>query len=386
MDKEKVASIIAQALKKQEETTDRPDAPPQPIAPREQIIDIHFERADKGLGLSIAGGLGSTPYKDNDEGIFISRVTAGGPAECAGLKKDDKVLSVNGHNFVGIDHYEAVNILKAQGSDITMKVAREGPPVTNGHHAPAPSPHAQQLPQDSVSLSSLSQPGSSHSKTSLVNKSLQSPSLHEASNNLAQSPSGLSQSSKIERVYTSLMRDYNNSFGFSISGGKGADSYIEGDEAVYISKVVEHGPAHRDGKIRVGDKLVQIDGMDVSEAEHAKVVEMLTGRKQFVRLCVERRTLEFLDSSGSPDGKSPKIFGLPRPYTGLYSSSSYMANRPSYVRNREPGQYTLDSKKTSTSSTSSLGRLPGKNSALLKCAFYLPALIEVIARHRALLS
>ena len=198
-------------------------------------------------------------------------------------------------------------------------------------------------------------------------------------------------SSKIERVYTSLMRDYNGSFGFSISGGKGADPYIEGDEAVYISKVVEHGPAHRDGKIRVGDKLVQIDGIDVSDAEHTKVVEMvslssypgtielkihatsldlqLTARTQFVRLCVERRQLELLDSSSSPDGKSPKIFGLPRPYTGLYSSSSYMANRPSYVgRNREPGQYTLGdspaSKKTSTSSTSSLGRLPGVSAIL----------------------
>ena len=78
-------------------------------------LTIHFERADKGLGLSIAGGLGSTPYKDNDEGIFISRVTAGGPADIAGLKKDDKVLAVNGHNCVGIDHYEAVTILKNAG-------------------------------------------------------------------------------------------------------------------------------------------------------------------------------------------------------------------------------------------------------------------------------
>ena len=67
------------------------------------------------MGLSIAGGLGSTPYKDNDEGIFISRVTAGGPADIAGLKKDDKVLAVNGHNCVGIDHYEAVTILKNAG-------------------------------------------------------------------------------------------------------------------------------------------------------------------------------------------------------------------------------------------------------------------------------
>ena len=54
-------------------------------------MDIRFERGDKGLGLSIAGGLGSTPYKPNDEGIFISRVTPGGPASIAGLLKDDKV-------------------------------------------------------------------------------------------------------------------------------------------------------------------------------------------------------------------------------------------------------------------------------------------------------
>ena len=34
----------------------------------------------------------------------------------AGLRKDDKVLSVNGHSCVSIDHYEAVGILKAAGN------------------------------------------------------------------------------------------------------------------------------------------------------------------------------------------------------------------------------------------------------------------------------
>ena len=60
-------------------------------------IDVRFECDDKGLGLSIAGGLDS-PYKANDEGIFISRVTAGGPAAIAGLLKDDKV----GSNKIGL--------------------------------------------------------------------------------------------------------------------------------------------------------------------------------------------------------------------------------------------------------------------------------------------
>jgi S1-C subfamily serine protease len=101
VDKEKVASIIAQALKNQDQGSDRPDGgPSNPSASGDDLImdqfDIHFERANKGLGLSIAGGIGSTPYKDTDEGIFISKVTAGGPAEVAGLRKDDKVLHVNG--------------------------------------------------------------------------------------------------------------------------------------------------------------------------------------------------------------------------------------------------------------------------------------------------
>ena len=52
-------------------------------------------------------------YKQgDDEGVFISRVTPGGPADLAGLRVHDKVLSVNGISCVNVDHYEAVGILK----------------------------------------------------------------------------------------------------------------------------------------------------------------------------------------------------------------------------------------------------------------------------------
>lgn len=44
---------------------------------REEQYEIHIERTTGGLGLSIAGGIGSTPFKGDDEGIFISRVTEG---------------------------------------------------------------------------------------------------------------------------------------------------------------------------------------------------------------------------------------------------------------------------------------------------------------------
>lgn len=92
---------------------------------RTENYEIHIERTSAGLGLSIAGGKGSTPYKGNDEGIFISRVTEGGPADLAGLKVGDKVLKVNGVSVVTADHYHAVDILKACGSVLVLVVQRE---------------------------------------------------------------------------------------------------------------------------------------------------------------------------------------------------------------------------------------------------------------------
>ena len=47
---------------------------------------MRIARAAGGLGLSIAGGRGSTPYIGDDDGIFISRVTPNGPAYLAGLR------------------------------------------------------------------------------------------------------------------------------------------------------------------------------------------------------------------------------------------------------------------------------------------------------------
>ena len=100
--------------------------------------EIHIERTNSGLGLSIAGGKGSTPYRGDDEGIFISRVTENGPAELAGLRVGDKLVAVNGMSCVDVDHYEAVDILKAAGPSLVVHFIREVtrliPPVSVGRH------------------------------------------------------------------------------------------------------------------------------------------------------------------------------------------------------------------------------------------------------------
>lgn len=38
------------------------------------------------FGLNIAGGLGSSPFVDNDQSIFVSKVVSGGLADEAGLQ------------------------------------------------------------------------------------------------------------------------------------------------------------------------------------------------------------------------------------------------------------------------------------------------------------
>ncbi|XP_054886152.1 disks large homolog 1 isoform X2 [Poeciliopsis prolifica] len=73
------------------------------------------------LGISIAGGKGSLPYKDQDEGIFISRVAQGGPSEKAGVHVGDRVLEVNGVSMQGATHHEAVAALRNAGCCIKLK-------------------------------------------------------------------------------------------------------------------------------------------------------------------------------------------------------------------------------------------------------------------------
>ncbi|KAG6921026.1 scribbled planar cell polarity, partial [Chelydra serpentina] len=46
------------------------------------------------LGISIAGGKGSSPYKENDEAILIARVAKVGPVDLTGVQGGDKVLEV----------------------------------------------------------------------------------------------------------------------------------------------------------------------------------------------------------------------------------------------------------------------------------------------------
>ncbi|KAL1423757.1 hypothetical protein MTO96_020820 [Rhipicephalus appendiculatus] len=391
-DQEKVASILMQALHRPE--SEEPLPPPPPSPPRERqavdseseldgantsfgesiapatVVEEHMricvERNASGLGLSVAGGKNSTPFKGEDEGIFISKITEGGPAEQAGLKVGDKILSVNNASVVDIDHYEAVNALKAAGNKISLLIAREVQrPTSSLAREPvtaAAAPSKVPLQQvHSEPLRSLEEEPLSLPRTSPVSVPQQRVRQPAASggpqNLLAPLPTGDGDmrslpttpeprtpepdfETKREIIYTTLIRDHNG-LGFSIAGGKGGTPYKDGSQGIFISRIAEGGAAARDGKLRVGDRVLSINGIDMDGVRHDQAVAMLTGLERFVRLVVQREELVLRDPNARPQPQpslptattlTTSATTTSRPYGGsLYSSSSYMANRPSYL-------------------------------------------------------
>ncbi|XP_058444237.1 protein lap4 isoform X8 [Malaya genurostris] len=331
---------------------------------KEERFEIHIERTSAGLGLSIAGGRGSTPFKGDDEGIFISRVTEGGPADLAGLRVGDKVLKVNGISVEDADHYDAVEVLKACGSVLVLFIAREvtrliGHPVfdesgsvaqiVEQQHDGGLSNHQQQQPQQQTPyqqqkvipppiMVAVEQPlmegiaggGGGGGGGGVGGGGILHPSFNDVGlpNGNAGTPVpvvvGLLNGNEITHkviLHTTLIRDQiGQGLGFSIAGGKGHAPFKDGSEGIYISRITENGVAHKDGKILVGDRVLAINGIDITNAHHDSAVQLLTDHQRFVRLVVQREVKGPLEPPNSP--RSPMLKNL--------NPSGYMANRPAY--------------------------------------------------------
>ncbi|XP_066536281.1 protein scribble homolog isoform X1 [Hoplias malabaricus] len=233
----------------------------EPARIEEEELVLTILRQTGGLGISIAGGKGSTPYKGDDEGIFISRVSEEGPAARAGVKVGDKLLEVNGVDLHGAEHHTAVEALRSSGTAVTMSVLRE----------------RMVEPENPITTTPL-RPEDDYFPRERRSSGL--PFLLE---------SGFTSGSSgpCQRLATSLARN-DKGLGFSIAGGKGSTPYRVGDTGIFISRIAEGGAAHRDNILHVGDRVISINGVDMTEARHDQAVALLTGTSPTITLLVER--------------------------------------------------------------------------------------------------
>ncbi|XP_042164377.1 protein scribble homolog isoform X16 [Oncorhynchus tshawytscha] len=255
----------------------------EPARIEEEEHNLTILRQTGGLGISIAGGKGSTPYKGDDEGIFISRVSEDGPAARAGVKVGDKLLEVNGVALQGAEHHTAVEALRSSGTAVSMSVIRE---------------HMVE-PENAITTTPL-RPEDDYFPRERRASGL--PFCMEAS-----SPAG-----PRHRRSTCLVRN-DKGLGFSIAGGKGSTAYRTGDLGIYISRIAEGGAAHRDSTLRVGDRVITINGVDMTEARHDQAVALLTGTSPTIALLVERDQAEPGTAGGSPGLSRARAHSPPPP-------------------------------------------------------------------------
>ncbi|KAJ7993136.1 hypothetical protein DPEC_G00269280 [Dallia pectoralis] len=100
--------------------------PGQPVTAVVQQVEICKLRDGDHLilGFSIGGGIDQDPFQNpfcedkSDKGIYVTRVTPGGPADIAGLMTGDKIMQVNGYDMTMAKHDQARKWLTKRNEEV----------------------------------------------------------------------------------------------------------------------------------------------------------------------------------------------------------------------------------------------------------------------------
>nr|XP_033814093.1 disks large homolog 1 isoform X3 [Geotrypetes seraphini] len=121
--------------------------------------------------------------------------------------------------------------------------------------------------------------------------------------------------------------------GFSIAGGVG-NQHIPGDNSIYVTKIIEGGAAHKDGRLQIGDKLLAVNSESLEEVTHEHAVTALKNTSDFVYLKVAKPTTLYMNDSYAP----PDITNsYSQPVDNHISPSSYLSHP---VPPASPGRYS----------------------------------------------
>uniref|UniRef100_A0A3Q1IXQ5 Multiple PDZ domain crumbs cell polarity complex component n=1 Tax=Anabas testudineus TaxID=64144 RepID=A0A3Q1IXQ5_ANATE len=75
-----------------------------------------------------------------------------------------------------------------------------------------------------------------------------------------------------------LFREPGKSLGISIVGGRGMGSRLSNGEVmrgIFIKHILEDSPAGQNGTLKTGDRIVEVDGVDLRDASHEQAVEAI---------------------------------------------------------------------------------------------------------------
>uniref|UniRef100_A0A8C4V7Z2 PATJ crumbs cell polarity complex component n=1 Tax=Falco tinnunculus TaxID=100819 RepID=A0A8C4V7Z2_FALTI len=276
-------------------------------------VDIQ-KKTGRGLGLSIAG-------KRNGSGVFISDIVKGGAADLDGrLIQGDQILSVNGEDMRNASQEAVATILKCAQGLVHLELGRlragswlSSRKTSQNSQASQHSVHSHFHPALAPVLSTLQ---------NFV-------STKRSSADVSQRNSGADMGPRTVEI----TRGPNDALGISIAGGKGSPL---GDIPIFIAMIQASGVAARTQRLRVGDRIVSINGQPLDGLSHADAVNLLKNAYGSIILQVVADTnisaiatqLESMSAgcnlnsstehpSEDPEAPQPKIITLEKGSDGL---------------------------------------------------------------------
>ncbi|XP_043676826.1 inaD-like protein isoform X3 [Vespula pensylvanica] len=107
-----------------------------------------------------------------------------------------------------------------------------------------------------------------------------------------------------------IYREPKTSLGLSIVGGKvdlhnGSSSKSQNISGIFIKNVLPNSPAGRTGELKIGDRIIEVDGVDLRNSTHERAVEVIQAAGNPVCLLVQSLVhLSTENESNSQDGRS----------------------------------------------------------------------------------
>ncbi|XP_036410244.1 disks large homolog 1 isoform X1 [Megalops cyprinoides] len=237
----------------------------------EKIMEIKLVKGPKGLGFSIAGGVGNQ-HIPGDNSIYVTKIIEGGAAHKDGkLQIGDKLLAVNNVCLEEVSHEDAVTALKNTPDVVYLKVAKPTSVFMNDSFAPP----------------DITNSYSQHMENHISPPYLGQPLAPASTGRFSPTPKAMLGEEEISREPRKVVLHRGSTgLGFNIVGG-------EDGEGIFISFILAGGPADLCGELRKGDRIVSVNGVDLCNATHEQAAAALKNAGQTVTIVAHYRPEEY---------------------------------------------------------------------------------------------
>ncbi|XP_026081044.1 disks large homolog 3-like isoform X5 [Carassius auratus] len=251
-------------------------------APPETILEVNLLKGPKGLGFSIAGGIGNQ-HIPGDNSIYITKIIEGGAAQKDGrLQTGDRLLAVNNIILQDVRHEEAVAALKNTSDMVYLKVAKPGPVHLNDMYAP---------PDYSSTFPTMVDNHVGHNSNMAYMGGMEPKPVYPPPQATPSRYSPVPRHMLGEEDFTReprkiLLHKGSTGLGFNIVGG-------EDGEGIFVSFILAGGPADLSGELRRGDRILSVNGVNLRNATHEQAAAALKRAGQTVTIIAQYRPEEY---------------------------------------------------------------------------------------------